>query len=653
MKILTGLQHPPCPPSKGEFRTHRFLQKNDAFSFYNYLFLFFINFLLLITGVSLPSFSQKITRGPYLQMATSTSMMIRWRTDVATASKINFGTAQNSLSSSLSDNNAKTEHQITIDKLSPNTKYFYAIANANTVLQGDKDNFFVTSPPINSEQKVRIFALGDMGMGTEVQTKVYQQYLKFIGNNYTDLWLLLGDNAYAQGYDWEFQQRFFEYYQNDRLMKQTAIFPSPGNHDYSPIPGDFRIEDPALDYFKIFSMPTKGEIGGVASKSEAYYSYNYANIHFISLDSYGREDMDRRLFTKDSDQMKWLESDLKANKQKWTILYWHHPPYSMGSRNSDKEDELRLLREGIVPILEKYKVDLVLNGHSHTYERSQMIKGHYGLEATYDQKIHAATKTNGRYDATNESCPYIKNSQNAVNEGIIYVVSGCGASNGGGQPTYPHDAMVYSNNQNGGSLYVEIEGNRLDAKFITEDGSIKDQFTILKDVNQKQIIKLEDLQNNVPLQASWTGNYTWQHDKSKSKSVTVSPVVTTKYIVQDEQKCLQDEFTVRVSSAYNLKDFNLTVTKSGMAVDFLTTRERGISYYEIEQQSSNGIFKSVAKIDSKALNQISDKPLIYRHLDNIPENSSSVNYRIKITDNEGLVKYSEVKTIIPVLKISD
>ena len=149
------------------------------------------------------------------------------------------------------------------------------------------------------------------------------------------------------------------------------------------------------------------------------------------------------------------------------------------------------------------------------------------------------------------------------------------------------------------------------------------------------------------------GTYNWQQDNSKNKTVSVSPVVTTKYVVQDDQKCLQDEFTVRVSPSFTMKDFNLTVTKSGMSVDFLTTRERGIVSYEIEQQNSSGIFKSVAKIDSKAINQISDKPLIYRHLDSIPESSSSVNYRIKITDNEGVAKYSEVKSIVPVLKISD
>jgi acid phosphatase type 7 len=608
---------------------------------------------ILFVNISQNLTAQKITRGPYLQMATSTSMMIRWRTDVATASRINFGTAQNNLNSSLSDNTAKTEHQITLEKLSPNTKYFYAVANGNTLLQGDKDNFFVTSPPIGSEQEVRIMAFGDMGFGIETQTKVYQQYLKFIGNNYTDLWLLMGDNAYAQGWDWEYQQRFFEYYQTERLMKQTPIFPSPGNHDYSPTPNNYIIEDPLVAYFSIFSVPTKGEVGGVASKSKAFYSYNYANIHFVSLDSYGKQGADRAMFSKDSDQMKWLEQDLKANKQKWTIVYWHHPPYTMGSHNSDTELDLKTIREGVVPILEKYKVDMVLNGHSHNYERSQMMKGHYGMEATYNPKLHAASNSNGRYDNSKDSCPYIKDSKKADNEGIIYVVAGTGASSYGAQPTYPHDAMVYSNNQNAGSLYLEIKGNRLDAKFVTEDGSIKDQFTILKDVNQKQVIKLEENQNSVPLQASWSGTYNWQHDKSKRKNVTVSPVVTTKYIVQDDQKCLQDEFTIKVSSSYNLKDFNLTVTKNGMAVDWLTTRERGISHYEIEQQNSSGTFVSIRKIDSKAIGQISDKSIIYRHLDDIPERTSPIKYRIKITDNEGLVKYSEVKTIEPVLKITD
>lgn len=602
--------------------------------------------------LSYSSFSQKITRGPYLQISTPTSMMIRWRTDVAVASRINFGLTQNELSSTKSDNVRKTEHIITIDNLKPNTKYFYGVASGNTVLQASSDNFFVTSPPVGSNQKVSIWALGDMGMGTKMQTQVYQKYMEFTKNQHTNLWLLLGDNAYAQGYDWEFQQRFFEYYQNERLMKQTVIFPAPGNHDYTPTTNRV-IEDPILDYFKIFSMPTNGEAGGVPSKSKAYYSYDYANIHFVSLDSYGIEALDKFLYSPDSKQMKWLEDDLKQNKQKWTMVYWHHPPYTMGSRNSDTEKDLRSIRENVVPLLERYKVDLVLNGHSHVYERSQMIKGHYGMEATYDSKIHAVSSSTGRFDFSKDSCPYIKNSTVSDNEGIIYVVSGCGASNGRSQANYPHNAMVYSNDKNGGALYLEVEGNRLDAKFITEDGSVKDQFTILKDVNQKQVVNLEKTQSSIPLEASWIGTYNWTNDKNKSKIVDVSPSVTTKYIVQDDQKCLQDEFTVKVTSAYSLKDFNLTTTKSGISIDWLTTQERGITNFEIERQRQGSEFKSIANVSSKANQQFSDKVISYRYLDYVLEGNEMINYRIKVIDNEGISYYSTIKSVSTVLVTVD
>ena len=612
-----------------------------------YIVSFFIIFL------TLPSFSQKITRGPYLQMSTPTSMMIRWRTDVPVASKINFGLTQNALNSSKSDDTPKTEHIITIDNLKPNAKYFYGVASGNTNLQASADNFFMTNPPVGTEQKVTIWALGDMGMGTEGQKRVYQQYLNYTNKTHTNLWLLMGDNAYAQGMDWEFQLRFFEYYQTDRLMKQTVLMPCPGNHDYSPTTNNYIIEDPLVAYFNIFSVPTKGESGGVASGSKAYYSYDYANIHFISLDSYGREDVDRSMFSRESKQMKWLERDLKANKQKWTIVYWHHPPYTMASRNSDIEIDLKTIREGVVPLLDKYKVDMVLNGHSHVYERSQMMKGHYGLAATFNQKLNSASTSTGLYNNSKDSCPYVKDSKATDNEGIIYVVNGCGASNSGAVNALTHNAMIYSDKTSAGSLLIEVEGNRLDAKFITEDGSIKDQFTVLKDVNQKQVLKLEANQNSIPLQASWMGSFNWQHDNSKNKVVQVSPTVTTKYIVQDDQKCLQDEFTVKVPSVYSLKDFNLTATKSGMSIDWLTVQERGIVSFEIERQRQGGDFKSVVKINSKAKGQFSDKSLFYRYIDPIFESTEMVNYRIKVTDNEGLSYYSNVKTVSTTLKIAD
>jgi acid phosphatase type 7 len=54
----------------------------------------------------------------------------------------------------------------------------------------------------------------------------------------------------------------------------------------------------------------------------------------------------------------------------WTVVYFHHPPYTKTSHNSDAEIELIRMRENFIRILERNGVDLVLSGHSHGYEGS-------------------------------------------------------------------------------------------------------------------------------------------------------------------------------------------------------------------------------------------------------------------------------------------
>src|SRR5207237_5008840 len=78
----------------------------------------------------------------------------------------------------------------------------------------------------------------------------------------------------------------------------------------------------------------------------------------------------------------WLKADLAANTQQWLVAFWHAPPYSKGSHDSDSESELREMRQYANPILESYGVDLVLAGHSHSYERSYLLDGHYGSSST-------------------------------------------------------------------------------------------------------------------------------------------------------------------------------------------------------------------------------------------------------------------------------
>ena len=133
-----------------------------------------------------------------------------------------------------------------------------------------------------------------------------------------------------------------------------------------------------LPYYDIFSFPKLAEAGGVASGTEAYYSFDYGNIHFVCLDS------DETIRASNGPMANWLRNDLANNTQDWLIAFFHHPPYSKGSHNSDTETELIQMRQNFLPILEEHGVDLVLSGHSHAYERSKFIDGHYGSSGTFN-----------------------------------------------------------------------------------------------------------------------------------------------------------------------------------------------------------------------------------------------------------------------------
>src|SRR4029450_1236093 len=91
--------------------------------------------------------------------------------------------------------------------------------------------------------------------------------------------------------------------------------------------------DGHLPYLDIFTLPTQGEAGGIPSGTEKYYSFDYANIHFICLDSMGSD-------RKSTGPMgNWLRAALGATAQEWIIAFFHHTPYSRGSHDSDDDVE--------------------------------------------------------------------------------------------------------------------------------------------------------------------------------------------------------------------------------------------------------------------------------------------------------------------------
>lgn len=488
-----------------------------------------------------------LMRGPYLQVATSNSILVRWRTDALSRSRVRYGTSPDHRDQVVDDGQLVTEHGVKLTGLQPGTKYYYSIGSISDTLQGDRDNCFVTFPERGTEKPYRIAVLGDCGTNSVNQRNVRDALVKYLGDNPLDNWIILGDNAYPHGTDAEYQSNFFNVYQ-EAFLKKYPLYPTMGNHDYHDLDYDSSVAQTHHDvaYFHDFSLPQQGEAGGTPSHSPSYYAYDLGNIHFISLDSYGIEKGKYRLFDPEGPQMKWLKKDLENNKNRgWIIAYWHHPPYSMGSHNSDKDQELVRIRENLVRVLESYGVDLVLCGHSHDYERSRLIRGYYGFENQFDTGRFNLSQSSGRYDGSKNSCPYIK--EGGKNKGIVYVVTGSAGKIGPTQAVYPHDALPYADATHAGAVLLEVNANRLDLQWICADGVIRDHFTMMKQLPQIHAIKAKKGES-VLLKASFEGEYEWSWEKQTERRIrVVPPLGKSVYTVRDSHHCLEERFEVEVT----------------------------------------------------------------------------------------------------------
>jgi hypothetical protein len=415
----------------------------------------------------------ELVRGPYLQNATPQSVTVKWRTDEAIESIVRYGTNLAELSDVRGNLVSTTNHEVQVSGLLPDQRYFYSIGRFSEVLAGgDENHFFVTPPVPGTRKPTRIWAIGDSGtashpfyswlLGSE---KVRDAYLNFAGTNLTDVWLMLGDNAYQSGFDREYQVAVFQTYPT--LLRNTLLWSTLGNHEtYGPD------QDGRIAYHDIFSLPANAEAGGVISGTENYYSFDYANIHFVCLDS----ELSAR--EPDSPMATWLHADLAANTNDWLIAFWHSPPYSKGSHDSDSMldngGNMTFMRTNFVSILESYGVDLVLCGHSHSYERSFLINGHYD----FSQSLMPEMIKDGGSGQPEDTGAYRKPAGPEGNEGAVYVVAGSSGHATVLQLTR-HPAMFVTLLKMG-SMIIDISGNRLDAKFLRETGAIDDHFTIIK-----------------------------------------------------------------------------------------------------------------------------------------------------------------------------
>lgn len=420
--------------------------------------------------------SAEITRGPYLQRVTPHSIIVRWRTDGPEDSRVEWGTTVGVFDSMADDLAPTTEHKVTVRDLSPSTVYYYRVGSTTTPLAGgDSEHFFKTPPPTGTRAQIRTWFIGDSGFAEPAVLSeqwvrdgdaVRDAYIEFNGGKSTaDVWVLTGDSAYNVGSDAEYQKALFEQYEG--FVRTVPPWACLGNHEgYSS--NGLTQNGP---FFDIFSLPAGGEAGGVPSGTESYYSFDYGNIHFVVLDA-----EDSIMNAAATVAMKqWLEADLAHTTADWVISIWHHPPYTKGLfHDSDIEINEVRMRAHVLPILEAHGHDLGVFGHSHSYERSYLIDGHYGPSDTFGLE-HVVDGGTGDPLVDNS---YEKPDRGQVpHSGAVYVVAGSASER---RPIGAAHPVMYASMSVLGSFILDIDGLTAVGTFLDETGVPRDTFTIEK-----------------------------------------------------------------------------------------------------------------------------------------------------------------------------
>lgn len=263
-------------------------------------------------------------------------------------------------------------HSAVISDLQPRTTYVYRVGN------GSEDNnywsewFQFTTAGTDMKEPFSFIYFGD------AQNNVKSLWSRVIRNSYrqfphVDFMLHAGDLINDSDANLEWGEWF---YAGSFIHATVPSMMTPGNHEY---------RDGVLSslWRPQFTLPENGPIDAL---KETCYALDYQNMKLISIDAEG---FDESLEAREA-QVKWLDSVLSANTKKWTAITMHYPIFSTAEGRDNKE-----LREALKPIIDKYKVDLVLQGHDHTYARGYVKNEGKGLTVVKDAGTVYAVSVSG------------------------------------------------------------------------------------------------------------------------------------------------------------------------------------------------------------------------------------------------------------------
>lgn len=335
--------------------------------FFNKRTFLFLFHLLLIKGICmgqsesaiLDNIPDQIVLSVSEDMATSVS--VSWRTNgnlpiskiqyVKDNSLFNIGDSARTLvpkSEFLDFKGVKTWHHSSLIKgLQPHTTYAYRVGNDDA--WSEWINFKTTN---DKDDRIKLIYFGDVQSNIRsLWTRVAKQAVKTVSD--AEIILYAGDivnrgNNLNEWEDW--------FVASGNMHQSIPIMPAAGNHDHGDSEsGKYEI---SAYWNKQFKVPSNGAAG---LEGTSYY-VDVKNVRFVVFNT---EMFDT--YEKDRDsQMEWLKKVLANNKQKWLIMLFHHPIYST-KKNRDNVELRRLVK----PLIDRFKVDLVLQGHDHTYARGK------------------------------------------------------------------------------------------------------------------------------------------------------------------------------------------------------------------------------------------------------------------------------------------
>ncbi|MFN6161770.1 MAG: fibronectin type III domain-containing protein [Planctomycetota bacterium] len=231
-------------------------------------------------------------------------------------------------------------HSVTFKDLTPGTKYAYRVGDGT-----NWSEWFHFSTARVEQEPFSFIYFGD------AQNDIRSMWSRVIREAYSDapkakFLLHAGDLINNAQSDGEWGEWFGAGHWLNAMIPNVPVV---GNHEQHKVNDTKR--QLTHHWRPQFTLPEHGPEG----LEETCYTFEYQNTRFVILDSN----------TKIQEQAKWLDEVLSKNTKPWIVCSFHHPVFSTA-----KDRDNPLIRAAWKPILDKYNVDLVLQGHDHSYGRT-------------------------------------------------------------------------------------------------------------------------------------------------------------------------------------------------------------------------------------------------------------------------------------------